>query len=125
MWSDDAPNFVSQLALVAGDGAGTGPVQSTTTGNMWGGALQQLGALGMGYLSRRADVDIQQRIQRTGGANVRGDQAPITTPVGANVTQAAQVPAQSFLMRPLSAALPISPLLLLIVGAGLYLAFKR
>jgi hypothetical protein len=38
---------------------------------------------------------------------------------------AAQVPAQSFLMRPLSSALPISPLLLLIVGAGLYVAFKR
>lgn len=55
-------------------------------GSSGGGWLDQLAAVGTGYLSRRIDVDIQRRMAATGTVQRAGTQRSIFSSPGAGIT---------------------------------------
>ena len=69
---DDLYDQIRSMAD-AGDASYTAPMTTAGSSSGGGGSLfGQLQALGVGYLSRRIDVDVQSRVQQPGTAQVRG-----------------------------------------------------
>jgi hypothetical protein len=78
-------------------------------GDFWSGGMQALTALGLGYIGRRADVDIQRRMGKGGQPEVLGTQTPIVTPTG---------PTQSMAQQRVSAVGPSMTMPLMLLGVA-------
>lgn len=124
MWPDetvDTSAVDEQIRRMTDDSSA---LQSqSVTGNFWSGAMQSLSALGLGYISRRADVDIQTRLATAGSSQIGGKNSPITTPFGTNdFTQNGQRQAGA------GSALRLSPTMMvggLVLVVGLVVLLRR
>lgn len=72
----------AQLDAAVGDPYYRGGTENFS-GNYASGAFQSLAGLGMGYLTRRLDIDLSNRAATTGTTSIKSDQRPIdNTPAG-------------------------------------------
>jgi hypothetical protein len=85
-------------------------------GSFGSGALQAAIALGLGYVSKRADVDIQQRVAQTGTVQRPTDQSPVTSANAAAAgTRPVQVSIPSFNLAGMMPWLVVGALALLVL----------
>lgn len=102
MW-DTATQWADQSdlgTLIQSQGGGQ---NAAGGGDFWSGGMQALTALGLGYIGRRADVDIQRRIGAGGQPELGGTQTPIRQ----------QVPTTQAMVQQRAAAPSMMPLMLL------------
>lgn len=65
------------IDAMVGDEYTTGSGSSDSMSSYASGAFQAASALGLGYLSRRLDIDLSQRAAQTGTTSIKSNQTPI------------------------------------------------